>query len=114
MAKTIRRVLMKMETDLESLRSRLLAFEVVGWQEMTRREETASLRERWVEVVHLERGLSFLQARIGRIGRQQGDRTKVTPEMVQRIRQNGKTKVSALARELGISRQTIYVVLKDG
>jgi hypothetical protein len=33
--------------------------------------------------------------------------------VIQRIKANGKRKVAALARELGISRQTIYTVLRE-
>src|SRR6516165_6914997 len=112
--RTISRILSSMERDLESLRTRLGGVVTPEWDEMNRKEQNDELLAEWPEVVRLWRGLRYVQAKVGRIGRQKGDRTKLSPDMIQRIKANGRNKVSALAKELGISRQTIYVVLRGG
>lgn len=108
---TIRLILVGMERDLEALRLRLGIAEVPMWDEKNRKEQNDELRSNWPEVIRLSRGLQYIQAKVGRIGRQKGDRTKLTPAMIRQIKANGRRRVSALARELGVSRQTIYTVL---
>lgn len=110
---TISKTLLVMERDLEELRSRIGLAELPQWDAMNRKEQNEGLLEEWPEIIRLWRGLRYVQAKLGRIGRQKGDRTKLTPSMLQRIKSNGRRKITALARELGISRQTIYTVLRE-
>lgn len=109
----LRQVLAAMESRLEELRNRLGSAEVDKWETLSRQEQNDALAIRWPDILWLWRRLRYVQARIGRLGRDTGDRTKVTPSMIRRIKLNGRHKITALAKELGISRQTIYTVLRE-
>jgi hypothetical protein len=110
---TVRLILTEMEREIELLRSRLGAADIANWDDKTRKEQDRDLFAHCPELIRLWRGLAYLQATVGRIGRQKGDRAKLTPDMIRRIKSNGQRNVAALARELGVSRQTIYTILRE-
>ena len=81
------------------------------WDEMSMDEQEAVLARHWPELVALRGQLFWLNVKMLGIGRKKGQRTKLTPENIVRIKKNGRRNITALAKKLGVTRQTIHNVL---
>ena len=109
---TIRLVLAEMEKNLDDLREEIGSKFVRRWGKMARNEQDEKLCSVYPQIIEIWKGLRYVQFELLNIGRPRDRSKKLNAAMISRIKQNGKWKVTALARELGISRQTIYTVLR--
>ena len=108
---TIRVALEALEDNLDALWERLGRKDIPGWDKMDAAEQGDALNNVHPEVVAALAAVHQLSWKMFLIGRQKGQRTKLTDAMITRIKKNGRKNIARLAQKLGISRQTVYNVL---
>lgn len=108
---TIKHVLLETRHLAVRVFERVGRMDVPDWEELSVEEKSQALRKRWPEIVAIQINLVTLQDKMLGIGRRKGQYVKLRPEDVRRIKRNGRRNITSLAKELGVSRQTIHNVL---
>jgi hypothetical protein len=93
------------------LYERLGSVDVEGWEEMSEDECVEAMNDLYPEFERMKAAVACLTMKSRWIGRRAGTRHKLTDADVRRIKKNGHTNITRLAKKLGVTRQTIHNVL---
>src|SRR5262249_30694131 len=96
---------------VDALFGRLGSADVKEWEELSEEERVEAMNDLHPELERMRGALTCLTMKSRWIGRRAGTRHKLTDDDVRRIKKNGHTNITRLAKKLGVPRQTIHNVL---